>query len=259
MAEARRRWWKRATARRAERALARQLDYQRHKAAALRGHEAERVAMMIRHSREVRAKLEAVKPIGETARVLEVGCGAHGLIFYFGAGEGVGVDPLADHYAGLFPAWQDRARTVAAAGENLPFEDASFDVVLCDNVVDHAEDPSGIVSEIARVLKPGGLLYFTVNVHHPLYHVAATLHAGWRALGVPFEITPFADHTVHLTLDAARRLFAGQPFAAASERDTIEDTKRFSAAARARHAGDRLKRFFFKNALFELIAVREPG
>jgi hypothetical protein len=58
------------------------------------------------------------------------GSGAHGLVFFFGAMRGVGVDPLAADYATLFPAWQPRARTVAAAGERLPFGDASFEVVL---------------------------------------------------------------------------------------------------------------------------------
>ena len=62
------------------------------------------------------------------------------------------------------------------------------------------------------MLRPGGVLYFEVNIHHSLYHAAASLHAAWRALGIRFEITPFADHTVHLTLDAARALFKGLPF-----------------------------------------------
>jgi ubiquinone/menaquinone biosynthesis C-methylase UbiE len=75
------------------------------------------------------------------------------------------------------------------SGERLPFADASFDVVLCDNVVDHAENPRRILEEIARVMAPGALLYFEVNIHHPFYHMAATTHAGWRALGIPFEIT----------------------------------------------------------------------
>lgn len=250
-------WWQRATRRRSERALDRQLDYQREKSAKLRGQEQNRIAMMMRHSREVRDKLEALHPIRDDARVLEVGCGAHGLIFYFGAAEGVGVDPLADHYASLFPAWQSRVKTIAAPGEALPFKDASFDVVLCDNVVDHAESPSQIVREIARVLAPGGLLYFTVNVHHPIYHAAATTHAAWRALGVPFEITPFADHTVHLTLQAARGLFKGLPFRPLSESNSIGRTTALALAAPPRHAGDRLKRYFFKNALFELVAVKE--
>jgi SAM-dependent methyltransferase len=243
--------------RRAERALKRQLDYQRRKAEQVKGHEQHLIAAMMAHSREVREKLEAVRPISPEAGVLEVGCGAHGLIFYFGTRNGVGVDPLADHYSELFSAWQSRARTVAAAGENLPFEDASFDVVLCDNVVDHAESPRQIVEELARVLAPGGLLYFEVNVHHPFYHIAATTHAAWRALGIPIEITPFADHTVHFTLPAARRLFDGLPFQIVRESDNIGEVKGQYDGSRIRHAGDRLKRFFFKNAQYEVIAVRE--
>ena len=242
--------------RRAKRALERQLAYQQRKAERLKGHEAAIIDQMKAHSEAVRSKLEAVRPIAPNAKVLEVGSGAHGLIFYFDAAQKVGVDPLADHYATLFPAWQGRATTVTAFGEALPFEDASFDVVLCDNVVDHAESPRRIVEELARVLEPGGLLYFTVNIHHPAYHAAATIHAAWRALGVPFEVTPFADHTAHLTAAAARQLFAGTPFEIVQQRDTIAETK--CARPVIRHAGDRLKRFFFKNALYEVIAVREP-
>jgi SAM-dependent methyltransferase len=81
-----------------------------------------------------------------------------------------------------------------AEGEKLPFDDASFEIVLSDNVVDHAEDPRRIVEEIARVLAPGGLFYFTVHVHHPLYHVTSVAYGLWRRLGLPGEITPFADH-----------------------------------------------------------------
>jgi ubiquinone/menaquinone biosynthesis C-methylase UbiE len=147
-------------------------------------------------------------------------------------------------------------RTIAAPGEDLPFGDASFDVVLCDNVVDHAENPRRIVEEIARVLRPGGSLYFEVNVHHRFYHLAASVHAGWRALGIPFEVTPFADHTVHLTRTAARALFQGLPLRIMSEADDIAEVKR--SATRIRHPGDRLKKLFFKNAKFELVALREP-
>jgi SAM-dependent methyltransferase len=241
--------------RRAQRALERQLDYQRRKAAAIRGREAEVIAGMVERSAAVRQKLAAAGPIPSPTRALEVGSGAHGLIFYFEADERVGVDPLADHYSQLFPAWQGRAKTIASGGESLPFEPASFDVVLCDNVVDHAENPRKIVEEIARVLAPGGLLFFTVNIHHPVYHMASSVHAAWRAAGVPFEITPFADHTVHLTLDAARSLFEGLPLRIVEQSNTIDETKRQGPAA-ARHLGDRLKRLFFKNARWEMIAIK---
>jgi SAM-dependent methyltransferase len=245
--------------RQASRALARQLAYQQKKSRAAVGRESLYVESMQRASTRVRALLEEVRPVPADARVLEVGSGAHGLIFYFGARRGVGIDPLAVDYARLFPAWQRRVRTLAAHGEALPFADASFDVVLCDNVVDHAEGPAQIVAEIARVLAPGGLLYFTVNVHHAVYSVAASLHATWNAAGIPFEIGPFADHTVHLTLDGARRLFRGLPLRTLSETHNIEEAKALARERPPRHAGDRLKRVFFKNALFEVVAVREPG
>lgn len=247
-----------AKQRRARRARERQLDYQRAKAAKVRGREAEYIVAMGQRSARVREKLERVREIPADARVLEVGSGAHGLIFFFGTTRGVGVDPLADEYAALFPAWQHLARTIAAAGEQLPFADASFDVVLCDNVVDHAEDPARIVRELGRVLVPGGLLYFTVNFHHPVYAAAARLHSAWNAAGLRFEVGPFADHTVHLTLPAARSLFEGLPLRVIEENADVAAARRAARLRPPRHAGDRLKRLFFKNALYEVVAERTP-
>ena len=246
-----------ARAARARRALERQLAYQRAKALRAAGHEDEYVAAMRARSARVRARLEEFRAVARDARVLEVGSGAHGLVFYFGTTRGAGVDPLACDYAALFPAWQNRARTIAARGERLPFADHAFDFVLCDNVVDHAEGPAEIVREIARVLAPGGLLYFTVNFHHPVYSVAARLHAAWNAAGLRFEIGPFADHTVHLTLDAARGLFERLPLRVLGERDDADEAKALARERPPRHAGDRLKRAFFKNALYEVVAERE--
>lgn len=246
-----------AKQRRARRALERQLHYQRVKATRAHGHEADYVEAMQQRSARVREKLERVRAIPADARVLEVGSGAHGLVFFFGTTRGVGVDPLACDYAVLFPAWQDRAQTIAAAGERLPFADASFDVVLCDNVVDHAEDPARIARELARVLAPGGLLYFTVNFHHSIYSAAARLHSAWNAAGLGFEIGPFADHTVHLTLSDARALFDNLPLRVLNESGNVADAKRAARQRPSRHTGDRLKRLFFKNALYELLAERE--
>jgi SAM-dependent methyltransferase len=241
---------------RARRALERQLAYQRAKAARAVGREGEYVEAMRARSVHVRARLEEFRPVAADARVLEVGSGAHGLVFYFGTTRGVGVDPLACEYAALFPAWQRRAQTIAAAGERLPFAGSSFDFVLCDNVVDHAEDPAEIVRETARVLAPGGILYFTVNFHHAFYNAAARLHAAWNAAGLRYEIGPFADHTVHLTLEGARSLFRGLPFRVLEERHDETEARALARRRPPRHAGDRLKRLFFKNALYELVAER---
>ena len=241
----------------AQRALERQLAYQQNKAEQLRGHEEEVIAAMMKSSRRVRDLLEQFQPIPRDAPVIEVGSGAHGLIFCFDSGDRrVGVDPLAVDYSGLFPQWQRRAQTVAAAGESLPFRNHSFDVVICDNVVDHAESPAQIVRELVRILAPGGLLYFTVNIHHSLYRVAAGMHSSWRAAGLPYEIGPFADHTTHLTLSSATELFRNLPLEILSEKSNIKEARARARRRPARHVGDRLKCVFFKNALYEVIARR---
>jgi SAM-dependent methyltransferase len=241
----------------ARRALERQLTYQQHKAEDLRGHEEEVILAMTKSSRRVRDLLETFQAIPNDARVIEVGSGAHGLIFCFEGEHRVGVDPLAVSYGDLFPHWQRRAQTVAAVGEALPFGERSFDVVLCDNVVDHAESPLQIVRELVRILAPGGLLYFTVNIHHPLYSVAAGVHSSWRAIGLPYEIGPFADHTTHLTLTSAAELFRNLPIQILSEKSNIEEARARARKQPARHLGDGLKRVFFKNALYEVVARRE--
>ncbi|HKU77669.1 MAG TPA: class I SAM-dependent methyltransferase [Pyrinomonadaceae bacterium] len=249
-------WRDRTRQKLAHRALERQLAYQERKAEHVRGHEDEVINAMKRSSHRVRELLETFQPISSDARVIEVGSGAHGLIFCFGSESGVGVDPLAVSYGRLFPNWQGSAKTVAACGESLPFANQSFDVVLCDNVVDHAESPKRIVGELVRVLKPGGLLYFTVNVHHPVYSVAAGLHSGWRAIGVPYEVGPFADHTIHLTLEAAVNLFEKLPLQILSSKSNIDEARARARKQPPRHVGDRFKRVFFKNALYEVVARR---
>ncbi|HKP36064.1 MAG TPA: methyltransferase domain-containing protein [Pyrinomonadaceae bacterium] len=242
--------------RRAQRALDRQLHYQKKKASRLHGHEANVMVGMKQASAKVRGILQEVRPVQPNTRVLEVGSGAHGLIFFFGTEVRVGVDPLAHSYSSLFPAWQSRATTIAAFGESLPFADASFDIVLCDNVVDHAQSPALIISEILRVLSPSGLLYFTVNVHHPVYALASGVHAAWQGLGLKYEVGPFADHTVHLTLSRARALLARQPLKLLKESNNLALAKAKARQSRPRHWGDRLKRVFFKNAVYEVVAQR---
>jgi SAM-dependent methyltransferase len=54
-----------------------------------------------------------------------------------------------------------------AMAEDIPFEDASFDLVLSDNVLEHLNNPGEVFTEINRVLKPNGLfLIKTPNKRH---------------------------------------------------------------------------------------------
>jgi len=190
--------------------------------------------------------------------VLEVGSGAHGHVFFWGPGRAVGVDPLAAAYGALFP-WQARTATIAADGAALPIADATFDLVISDNVVDHAREPAGIVNEIVRVLRPGGILYLTVHVHHPLWNAASRGHGAARALGAPVELAPFADHTVHLTPRAAQALVSRDGLEileiGIARRDILGGSLR-SRAARWLLAA--VGRAIPKNLLLAVVARRRP-
>lgn len=57
-------------------------------------------------------------------------------------------------------------------GERLPYADASFDAVVCVDVLEHVSDLDRVIGEIERVLKPGGMfLYDTIN-RNPLSRFA---------------------------------------------------------------------------------------
>ncbi len=204
----------------------------------------------------VRQRLEKFQPFSGESRVLEVGSGAHGLIFGFRNEFAIGIDPLAAHYKKLFPVWQGNAQTIAAIGEKLPFSDSSFDFVLSDNVIDHAENPIAILEEIIRVLKPSGLFYFTVNVHHPIYSLASAAHGFWNALGIRFELSPFADHTVHFTESQIKQVFAHLPLQILQESSSVAQLKAANRQLKSRNFIDGLKKGFYKNAVFEFIAIR---
>jgi SAM-dependent methyltransferase len=59
---------------------------------------------------------------------------------------------------------------VAGVGERLPFRDASFDLVLCTQVLNYAASPAQVVDEIRRVLKPGGTIIVSVPAIFPRLH-----------------------------------------------------------------------------------------
>lgn len=56
---------------------------------------------------------------------------------------------------------------------NLPFPDRRFDVVVSSEVIEHVPEPKRAVSELARVLKPGGLLALTTP--NRVWHFAIVL------------------------------------------------------------------------------------
>lgn len=47
----------------------------------------------------------------------------------------------------------------AATGEQLPFPDATFDLIVLDQVIEHVQNQRAVMSEVLRVVKPGGAVY----------------------------------------------------------------------------------------------------
>jgi SAM-dependent methyltransferase len=73
-----------------------------------------------------------------------------------------------------------------ANAERIPYENARFDIVFSDNVLEHLEEPARVFREVARVLKPGGVFLFkTPNKWHYMPTIARlTPHSFHRYVNV---------------------------------------------------------------------------
>jgi 2-polyprenyl-6-hydroxyphenyl methylase/3-demethylubiquinone-9 3-methyltransferase len=108
-----------------------------------------------------------IDPAG--VQVLEVGCGG-GLLTEEFAQMGFQVTGLDPSQKSLEVARGHAAEMglpieyQLGTGEDIPFGNESYDIIYCCDVLEHVADLAKVISETARVLKPGGVyLYNTIN------------------------------------------------------------------------------------------------
>jgi len=70
-----------------------------------------------------------------------------------------------------------RVEFLVADANRLPFPDASFDLVLCNSVLHHLENPARLLAEIARVARPDGAILLR-DLGRPS-RIAYPFHARW--------------------------------------------------------------------------------
>ena len=112
------------------------------------------------------------------------------------------------------PTWDTSSIDIVSDIVAIPAPDASFDVVLCTEVLEHIPEPTHALDEFARLLKPGGLLILTAPfasfVHMAPYHFCSGFSKYWYEHHLPmrgFEVTelmPNGDWNMFLMQEISR-------------------------------------------------------
>lgn len=146
--------------------------------------------------------MAATEKAGLTDRRRTLLAHARGRCLEIGAGTGVNLELGPDTVDTLVVSEPDRhmiaqlrrhaqrsqrpVEIVEAPGERLPFDDASFDTVAMTLVLCTAPDPSAVLREVRRVLRPGGRVLFLEHVRSQDPRRARwqdRLHGPWYAFG----------------------------------------------------------------------------
>ena len=151
-----------------------------------------------------------VHGLGEPASALDLGCGDGRLGAELRAGELVAAD-VSREAIGRAGKRLPEARTVLLEpDEPLPFDDASFDLVLCAETIEHVRDVQLLLSEARRVLRPGGELAVTTPAHGRRTGLSLLVR------GFERSFDPLSPHVRFFSKDSLGALLGETGFAARS-------------------------------------------
>lgn len=106
-----------------------------------------------------------------TGTIVEIGPGAGGNFEYMNEGtEWTGLEPNASFHSFLLKRAEEKkihAKILSTESEQFPLPDNYADIIICTLVLCSVKDPLRIISEVRRVLKPGGKYYFIEHVAAP--------------------------------------------------------------------------------------------
>lgn len=98
-------------------------------------------------------------------------------------------DGSGNHEGMQTGSWDTRQIDIVSDITNIPEPDASFDAILCSEVLEHLPDPLAALQEFARLLKPGGILILTAPfaslVHFAPYHYSTGFSRYWYEYHLP--------------------------------------------------------------------------
>ncbi len=103
--------------------------------------------------------------------VLDLGCGNGDSVDLFrgldATASWVGLD--VHDSAEVLARTRTDAEFATFDGEHIPFDDATFDLVFCLQVLEHVPRPEPLMAEVARVLRPGGYLVGSASQLEPFH------------------------------------------------------------------------------------------
>lgn len=112
----------------------------------------------LRKAGKIRAVLEQEGVMSRRGiRILDIGCSFGFILESLTPDGGVGIGVDIDKNVG---SGGRRISFARADAENLPFSSASFDVVICNHVYEHTDNPNRMFAEIRRVMNDSGICYF---------------------------------------------------------------------------------------------------